>query len=41
MYVVVRARDLAALVNALTIIASANAALNDYAKGRRAQLATI
>ncbi|MFI5057734.1 MAG: DUF169 domain-containing protein [Candidatus Acidiferrales bacterium] len=41
MYVVVRGRDLAALVNALTIITSANAALNDYAKGRRSQLSTI
>jgi uncharacterized protein (DUF169 family) len=41
MYVVVRGRDLAALVDALTIITSANAALNDYATGRRSQLSTI
>jgi hypothetical protein len=31
----------AALVDALTIITSATAALNDYAKGRRSQLSTI
>jgi uncharacterized protein (DUF169 family) len=41
MYVVVRGRDLAALVDTVMIITSANAALNDYAKSRRSQLATI
>jgi uncharacterized protein (DUF169 family) len=41
MYVVVRGRDLAAVVDALEVINSANAALNDYARGRREQLATL
>jgi uncharacterized protein (DUF169 family) len=41
MYFVLRGKDLAAVADSLTIITSANAALNDYAKGRRSQLATI
>lgn len=41
MYFVLRGTDLAAVADSLTIITSANAALNDYAKGRRSQLATI
>jgi uncharacterized protein (DUF169 family) len=41
MYFVLRGRDLVAVVDSLTIITSANTALNDYAKGRRLQLATI
>jgi uncharacterized protein (DUF169 family) len=41
MYVVLRGRDLAGVADALAVITSANAALNDYAKGRRAQLATL
>ena len=41
MYIVFRGRDLAAVADALGIITSANAALNEYANGRRQQLATI
>src|SRR5580692_9870530 len=41
MYLVLRGRDLAAVADALGVITSANAALNDYAQGRRSQLATI
>ena len=41
MYIVLRGKDLSAVVDALGIITSANAALNEYAKCRRAQLATI
>jgi uncharacterized protein (DUF169 family) len=41
MYVVVRGKDVAAIADALGVITSANAALSDYAKGRRQQLATI
>jgi uncharacterized protein (DUF169 family) len=41
MYFVLRGRDLAAVADALGVIGNANAALNDYAKGRREQLATI
>jgi uncharacterized protein (DUF169 family) len=41
MYFVVRGKDLAAVAEALTTITSANAALNQYATGRRAELATI
>ena len=40
MYIVFRGRDLAAVADALGIITSANAALNEYANGRRQQLAT-
>jgi uncharacterized protein (DUF169 family) len=40
MYVVLRGRDLAAVVEALSTITSANAALHEYAMGRREQLAT-
>jgi len=40
LYFVLRGKDLAAVADSLTIITSANAALNDYAKGRRSQLAT-
>jgi len=41
MYFVLRGRDLAVFANALTIITSANDALNKYATGRRSQLATV
>jgi hypothetical protein len=41
MYGVLRGRDLAAVADALGVIPNANAALNDYAKGRREQLATL
>jgi uncharacterized protein (DUF169 family) len=40
MYIVLRGKDLPAIVDALKTIDSANAALQDYAKGRRQQLAT-
>lgn len=41
LYLVVRGSDLARLADALGVITSANSALNDYAKGRRQQLATV
>lgn len=41
MYVVLRGKDLAAVVEALKAIGSANTALRDYAKGRREQLSTL
>ncbi len=41
MYFVLRGKDVAAVADALTVITSANAALNEYAAGRRSQLATI
>ena len=41
MYFVVRGKDLAAVAGALATITAANAALQVYALGRRAQLATI
>jgi uncharacterized protein (DUF169 family) len=41
MYVVFRGKDLQAVSDALATIVSANAALQDYAKGRRLQLATV
>src|SRR5271170_268328 len=41
MYFVLRGKDLAAVADALTVITTANAALNDYATGRRSQLATV
>lgn len=41
MYMVLRGRDLPAVADALGVITTANAALNDYATGRRQQLATI
>lgn len=40
MYVVLRGKDLLAVVDALKTISSANLALQDYAKGRREQLST-
>jgi uncharacterized protein (DUF169 family) len=40
MYLVVRGKDIAAIADALQVITTANAALQDYAKGRREQLAT-
>jgi uncharacterized protein (DUF169 family) len=40
MYIVLRGKDLPAVVGALQTIGSANSALQDYAKGRREQLAT-
>jgi hypothetical protein len=41
MYLVLRGRDLRVVADALGVISSANAALNEYAKGRREQLATV
>jgi hypothetical protein len=41
MYVVLRGRDVANVVAALAAIVSANAALSDYAQGRRKDLASI
>ncbi len=41
MYVVLRGKDVGAVAEALRTIASANVALNDYAKGRREQLSTL
>jgi uncharacterized protein (DUF169 family) len=41
LYLVLRGGDLAAVADTLGVITSANAALNDYAKGRRQELATI
>jgi uncharacterized protein (DUF169 family) len=41
LYVVLRGKDLAAVAEALAIITNANAALKEYATGRREQLATI
>jgi uncharacterized protein (DUF169 family) len=41
MYLVLRGRDLVAVADALGVITSANAALHEYAAGRRSQLATI
>jgi uncharacterized protein (DUF169 family) len=40
MYIVLRGKDLPAVVEALKTVGSANSALEDYAKGRREQLAT-
>lgn len=40
MYVVIRGKDLASVVDALQTIASANVALQNYAQGRREQLST-
>ena len=39
-YFILRGRDVPKVADALTVINSANAALQEYAKGRRAQLAT-
>jgi len=41
LYVVVRGKDLAALADALDVIAGANHALEEYARGRRSELATV
>jgi len=41
MYFVVRGQDLEAVADALHVVTSANAALNDYATGRRQTLSTI
>ena len=41
MYIVVRGKDLPDVASALGIIISANAALNEYAAGRRTQLSTL
>jgi len=41
MYFVLRGQDLAAVADALTTIVSANSALQDYAKTRRAELASL
>jgi uncharacterized protein (DUF169 family) len=40
-YLVLRGKDLQAVVSALATIKSANAALSEYAQGRRQQLATL
>lgn len=40
MYFVLRGKDLAAVAEALDVVTGANAALGDYAKGRRAALST-
>jgi uncharacterized protein (DUF169 family) len=40
MYVILRGKDLPAVVEALKTIANANAALQEYAKSRREQLAS-
>ena len=40
MYVVLRAKDLPKIVEELQVIGGANAALRDYARGRREQLST-
>jgi uncharacterized protein (DUF169 family) len=40
MYFVLRGKDVAAVVEALRTITTANAALNEYARGRRQQLAS-
>jgi uncharacterized protein (DUF169 family) len=39
-YVVLRAQDLPAVAEALQVVGGANAALRDYARGRREQLST-
>ena len=41
MYVVLHAKDLPGVLEALKIIARANHALHEYAKSRREQLSTI
>lgn len=41
LYVVLPGRDLPAVVDALKVIVSANAALKDYASGRREELSTL
>jgi len=41
LYLVLRGEDLAAVAEALTVIASANSALQTYAQGRRSELATL
>ena len=41
MYFLVRGKDLAAVAESLLTITKANAALHEYAQGRRAQLATM
>jgi len=41
MYLVLRGKDLGAVADALGVISAANTALNEYAVGRRSQLATI
>ena len=40
MYSVVRGQDLEAIADALEVVASANAALSEYANGRRQKLST-
>jgi uncharacterized protein (DUF169 family) len=41
MYIVLRGKDLQTVAEALTVITNANAALKNYAAGRRAQLASM
>ena len=38
MYVVLRGKDLGSVAEALQVLGGANAALRDYARGRREQL---
>ena len=38
MYVVLRGKDLGSVAEALNVISGANAALRDYARGRREEL---
>jgi uncharacterized protein (DUF169 family) len=41
LYIVVRGVDMPRIVDALKTIGTANAALQDYAQGRRSQLSTL
>jgi uncharacterized protein (DUF169 family) len=41
LYVVIRAKDLPSVAEALSVVGGANAALRDYARGRREQLSTM
>ena len=41
MYLVLRGRDVAAMADALGVVNTANAALHEYARGRREQLASV
>ena len=41
LYFVLRGSDLAAVTDSLRTVTSANAALNEYARDRRSQLATV
>jgi uncharacterized protein (DUF169 family) len=41
MYFVVRGKDLEAIAEAMQVVGNANAALGEYAKGRRSELSTV